>query len=251
MPETILDDRPVFIVGAPRSGTTLTCSLLDAHPHLFCPEWETGVFELFERLLEGDLRKIIKKRRNFPLAHDEMVDWARESVLALFGRFAERCGKRRWAEKTPAHVFHIPLIHRIFPRAQFVHIIRNGYEVVRSLQNVHWGPRQIRWSADRWVDSVRAGKKAGAELPAGLYHELRYEQLTADPEPMVRAICEFLHEPFVPAMLEFHRPENNSWRSESQPIQANPINKYKELGFVERFVFRRRAGRLMRELGYR
>jgi hypothetical protein len=250
----MLSDRPILIVGSPRSGTTLLRSILDAHPNIFCPEWESGVFIALDPMLSGDIRKVLEKSPNFPLTRGDLVDWARAAVEDLFGRFAAQCGKTRWAEKTPAHVLHIPLMHEVFPKAQFLHIIRNGYDVVKSLKNRSWAPKwalqRIRWSVRTWVDCVRAGQAAGRELPAGQYRELRYEELIGEPERVVRGVCNFLDEPFAPDMLNFHQPEKNSWKAASEPLKSKPLNRYRELGLLERIVFRQQAGALMHELGY-
>ena len=79
----------------------------------------------------------------------------RRSTEDLISLFVSKAGKPRWAEKTPAHVFHMDLIHEVFPRAQFIHMIRNGRDVVRSLQNMAFAPREIRWSSRRWVHMAR------------------------------------------------------------------------------------------------
>lgn len=246
-----LSDRPVFVVASPRSGTTLMCQMLDAHPNLFAPYWETGLFVRFAEMMSNHLAWIFKEHRaSMPLEREDVIAWIRESVQGLFARFAAACGKSRWAEKTPAHVFHMDLIHEVFPGAQFIHMIRNGRDVVRSLQNMPWAPRQIRWSARRWVDSVRAGRDYGRRLPAGQYTEIRYEELVAEPEQTIRRLCEFLGEPYSERMLAFHEPANNSWNYPFRPLEPGPISTYRPLRLVEGLVFRRYAGILMRELGY-
>jgi len=244
-------DRPIFIVGSPRSGTTLMCNMIDAHPHIFAPYWETGLFIRFEELLTNHLPWVLKEHpASFPLKRKDLIDWIRESVQALFGRFAAVCGKRRWAEKTPGHVFQIKLIHEVFPQAQFIHMIRNGRDVVRSLQNMPWAPRRLRWSIQRWMMSVRAGREQGAQLPPGLYTEVRYEDLVAQPAETLRRVCQFLGEPFSEQMLAFHLPENNSWRYKFEPLKHGPINAYPPSPCLERLLFWYNARGLMRELGY-
>jgi len=247
-----LSDRPVFVVGSPRSGTTIMCQMIDAHPHLLAPYWETGLFVRFHELLTNHIAWIWKEHRaSFPLDRPDLIDWIRRSVETLFAKLAATCGKSRWAEKTPAHVFHMDLIHEVFPNVQFIHMIRNGRDVVRSLQNVPWAPRKIRWSIDRWIDSVRAGRRYGRELPKEQYMEIRYEQLLADQENTLRALCKFLGEPFAEQMLAFHQPANNSWNYSFRPLRNAPINRYKPLKFLQRLLFRQRASDLMRELNYR
>jgi len=249
---TALCDRPVFVVASPRSGTTLMCQMLDAHPGIFAPYWETGLFVRFAEMMTNHLAWVFKEHRaSFPLEREDVIGWIRESVQSLFARFAAACGKSRWAEKTPAHVFHMDLIHEVFPHVRFIHMIRNGRDVVRSLQNMPWAPRQIRWSVRRWIDSVRAGRDYGRRLPAEQYTEIRYEELVAEPEHTIRRLCEFLGEPYSEQMLAFHEPANNSWNYPFRPLEPGPISTYRPLGLVERLVFRRYAAGLMRELGYK
>jgi hypothetical protein len=247
-----LSARPIFILGAPRSGTTLMRSIIDAHPNIFCPPWETGLFVRLDEMLNGDLPKIMQAEApHFPLCREELINWARRTCDDLMGLFAAKAGKPRWAEKTPAHVYNMRLIGEVVPECQFIHMIRNGYEVVRSLQNMHWAPRQIGWSTERWTTSVAAGRECGAELGTARYLEVRYEDLTKRCEPTLRTLCEFLGEPFDGQMLGFNRPENNSWGAERKAVQDKPVNKHRDLGLLARLVFRLRAGALQRELGYR
>lgn len=246
------EPSPVFIVGAPRSGTSLLRSILDAHPNVCCPTWETGVFDRLGSIVNGDVNVVMKREKeHFPLTRADLIAWCRRSVDDLMAMLTARVGKPRWGEKTPAHVFHMGLIHEVYPKAQFIHIIRDGRDAVRSLQNMSWAPREIRWSCRRWADSVRAGREAGHNLPAAQYREVRYEDLTAEPESTLRSLCEYLNEPFAPSMLEYHQPQNNSWGVAAAPIECNRKSNHRELSFLESMIFRRISGPMLRELGYK
>lgn len=113
-----------------------------------------------------------------------------------------------------------------------------------------WAPRRIRWSVNRWVESVETGRRFGKMLGSDRYLEVRYEALRDKAAETLQEICAFLGEPFTPQLLEFHRPENNSWGVSQRALQKGPINRYRNLGFVERAFLKLRAGHLMRELGY-
>lgn len=243
-------ENPIFIVGAPRSGTTLLRSMIDAHPNLCCPTWETGLFERFTAIMDGDIQWHFKNDSALAVDRSALLDWMRRSCDDLMKQLTAPTGKPRWAEKTPAHVFHIDLIHEMYPQVQFIHILRNGRDVVRSLQSMQWAPRDIRWSCRRWVDSVQAARRAAQELPADRFLELRYEDLIGDSGAAIKRLCEFLHEPVADQMLAFDKPANNSWGIEQQPLSRSPVNRHRQLNFVERRVFSRLASPLLTELGY-
>lgn len=246
-----LSDRPIFVVGSPRSGTSLMVEMLDGHPNLFVPHWETGLFIRFDEMLNGHLDHVLQfKQELFPFERAEIIQWMRESVEALFSRFAEKCGKWRWVEKTPAHVFHMATMHETFPKAQFIHMIRDGRDVVRSLQSMSWAPRKIRWSIKNWMNSVDAGRKVGRTLPPGQYIEVTYEKMIADAGKTLEQLCAFLGETYSPRMLAFHLPENNSWSASFPPVRNKPINDHPHLGFLQRVLFKVMAGRFLKELGY-
>jgi hypothetical protein len=203
-------------------------------------------------MLNGELTKVLKNNQDtFPLTRKDIIHWMRESVESLITRFAEKCGKWRWAEKTPAHVFHMALMHEMFPKARFIHMIRDGRAVVRSLQQMSWAPRKLRWSIKRWKTSVEAGRKAAQSLPPGYYVEVHYEELVANPRGVAERLCDFIGEPYSPRMLEFHLPENNSWGLEKRALQNGPIIQHPNLGILQRLVFNLAVSNsLLRELGY-
>lgn len=246
-----LEQRPIFIVGAPRSGTTLMRSILDAHPNIFSPAWETGLFQYMSLMINGDLLKFKNKyKKDLILPREDYIAWVKRVSLDLITMLRQKSEKQRWAEKTPGHVHSMDFIHEVYPDAQFIHMIRRGSDVVKSLQNMHWAPRRIRWSINTWVESVQAGRSSGARLPAGHYTEIRYEELIRTPHEVLKQLCDYLGEPFAEQMLEFHNPEKNTSKAELKPLQSKPVNDYQDLTLWQRLVFRSSAGWLMRDLGY-
>jgi hypothetical protein len=211
---------PFFIVGCPRSGTTLLRLMLDRHPRLCVPpetEWIVGLApDPPERTLgHNEMRSAL----DGILAHPKFGAWLVEPeevrravrelepgsyaalVDAVFGVYMSREGKARWGDKTPDYVRHIPLLSRLFPAAPFLHLIRDGREVAASLGDQPWWPGSAADGARWWVECVEAGRSAEPEL--GLrYCELRLEDLVKNPDRALRRVCAALGEEFVRAVLE-------------------------------------------------
>lgn len=121
----------------------------------------------------------------------------------IFRAYAARDGKTRWCEKTPQHVQHMGLLAAAYPNAKFIHMIRDGRDSAASFQR-RW-LRTPELTMYRWKKAVTEGRRQGAKL-AGRYLELKYEDLTDNPESCLRAICEFLGVPFEPVILESSQP---------------------------------------------
>jgi len=241
-------ERPIFIVGSPRSGTTLMRSIIDAHPAIFCPPLETFLFTSMRPTFLGHIWDY--QFSNSLFSRSDYLQWLRDFVLSLFANHGMLCGKRRFAEKTPSHVHVMDLIREAFPDAQFIHMIRNGYEVCRSIKEMPWGHKDIGRSADQWLKSIEVARKFGAELGPLNYIEIRMEDLLADPEGRLRGLCTFLDEPFHPVLLEFHQPENNSWGLQLSPLAASSGSHRGDLSPAEKELFCELAGTLMTQLGY-
>jgi hypothetical protein len=124
-----------------------------------------------------------------------------DMVRRLYACAAAARGKPRYADKTPMHVLYLPRLARLFPEARFVHILRDGRDVALSYQSVTWGPTTATEAAVTWRGHVRRGRRDGRRLGPDRYREIRYEELVADPEPLLRSLCAFLELEWDDAML--------------------------------------------------
>jgi len=280
--EAVIDNEttlaPVFLVGCPRSGTTLLQRLLDAHP-LVAVAPETHFIRRFwlSRDSRGDLANTVNFERVVAeiIAMPEFGDMRLDagsfrlaarhvprSYPALFNlllrSFAQRRGAQVVGEKTPNHLLYMATLEKFFPNARFVHIIRDPRAVVSSWRTVPWSTGTIAGDTKVWRRYLHT---AWAQPPRhGALHTIHYEALARDPEKELRGICQFLGLPFERAMLEFHRREPETldlarepWkRSASSPVHAHSIEQWQrtltrtELAEIERLTWSE-----MRRLGYR
>jgi hypothetical protein len=206
---------PVFILSPPRSGSTLLRCIAGSHPRVHAPH----------ELHLADLRVVTATRMGDwsldPLGLDtratQYLLWDR-----LLHRELQRSGKNIIVEKTPQHVFIWERLLECWPRARFVFLLRHPGQVVRSAADAAksvplrtrlpmglgfvWDGIRHGWEnnplngTDQLADGMRRLDKAREALP-GL--TVRYEELTADPEPVVRELCDFLDVPYDPAMLSY------------------------------------------------
>jgi hypothetical protein len=190
-----LQGRLVFLVGARRSGTNWLDRILAVHPEVLDVPSEThlfshGIAPLAERFHEGAASSTKTGRTYFPEA--EFLDAARDLCDRVFlglGRALDP-GARLIVERTPLHVAHLALIGAVYPDAAFVHIVRDGRDVARSLRSQPWGPATIEEAAAEWRDAVRAARTDGPTLSR--YREVRYEDLLADPAGQASGLFEWL-----------------------------------------------------------
>jgi hypothetical protein len=210
-----------FVVGSGRSGTTLLRVMLDAHPGLavapeaFFPLEPRAVWERPDGSLDAGRAAAGLAGQSW-FADWELPPGAFASAVAdgspseyadvircLFETYARAQGKSRFGSKTPQHVLSIGRLAAMFPEARFVHLVRDGRDVAASFMDVHFGPSDLASAAQLWRHRVRRGRAAGANLQ-GRYLECRYEELIADPEDQLRAICAFLELDYDDAMLRYH-----------------------------------------------
>ena len=254
MNDSLNENCPIFIVGLPRSGTTLMGSLLSAHPAIaiapethFLNHW----LKLFPHL---DL----KQRRDFELFWAEFSTSERFSYFgieaeavkaqilskgtteaqAIFStmlqQYAHNRQKQRWGEKTPAHYQFMDRLLEWYPQARLITMLRDPRAVTRSLLGVPWASNYAVAHADRWRLGVRDLKQWLTE-PRVLI--VKYETLVTTPEAELRRVCEFVGETFTPQM--FDRSEESSpiinregWARDHlqaalKPISTDNIEKWR------------------------
>lgn len=131
--------------------------------------------------------------------------------------YAERHGKVRWGDKRPAYALHVEEILRLFPDAQFVHLVRDGRDCVASLMGMPWWHRGFHEAVATWAQVMDVTRRYARRLGPGSWHELRFEDLVAHPEPQLRELCRYLGEEYDPGMTEPHRvaekavPARKTW----------------------------------------
>jgi hypothetical protein len=212
------------VLGCVRSGTTMLRALLDSHPQLAVPPESYFVVPALEgRARYGlagaalDLDRLladVAAERSFPdwclgpAALDEVCAQAPgtvpDALLALYRAYAHQQGKPRAGDKTPSHLLHVELLATSFPQARFVHIVRDGRDVVPSILGMQFGPDRFADAVLFWARRVERGRASGDALGPERYREIAYESLVADPEGTLRELCPFLGLEYAPEMLRYH-----------------------------------------------
>ena len=248
--------RPVFVVGCPRSGTTLLQRMLDAHPRMAVAP-ETFFVRHFwnERDRYGDLSKDAVLDRlvddlESSSAFQQMGlddDAFRKAVhrtdrgwpdvfRLLLLQYAEKRGVRRVGEKTPNHVLYISMLRKWFPKAKFVHLVRDPRAVVNSWRSVPWSSG-YRWrDAEVWVEYVRAGREAETRFGSARVQSFHFETLVRSPRTELQAVCSFLGLSFHEQMLAFHRQDSTAidverepWKEHTtDPVDASAANRWRQ-----------------------
>lgn len=272
-------ERPIFVLGCPRSGTTLLQLMLHAHPRIAIPPETRFVLTAYRsRNSYGDLRREANRRalalditgNRRTLFYDLGLD--AQQVVAevasgpptlgsvfgtIFRAYARRFGKPRWGDKRPGYYQCIPGLLRMFPDAQIVHLIRDGRDCVASLKSMPWARQDIYEAISTWTEAIDSCRRAARRMPPDAYAELRYERLVADPDGQLRELCDFLGEDYDQAMTQPHKvadsiPERKTWHAGNRrPITPAPSGTWRgRLDSSEVSLCERVMGRRLRELGY-
>jgi Sulfotransferase family len=227
---------PFFIVGNDRSGTTMLRLILDRGPDVAIPPesmFLTDFASAFDEGVPADAaaaQRLTEQVWNHPkvrlwqlpgapppvpagLSARDAYRWIAE---APFKAYAARHGKARWGDKTPHYVHHVDHLLRVWPRARFVVLVRDGRDVALSLRRMPFGPNNAWAAAQWWARGIRAGERAQLEHP-GAVLTTRYEDLAREPEREVPRICEYLGLSYAPEMLALERAD----RSKIVPEQAS------------------------------
>ncbi len=250
----------IFIVGSPRSGTTLLQSLLAAHPQIASFP-ESHFFESLApvnpliRSLGIGLASGHRARRQFKhflgiIDREHLEEYLpsfplfmsqyASAFVGVLDELTEEQGKSLWIEKTPGHLRQIELIEKLVKGAKFIHIVRNGADSVAYLYQVsqkhsQWGgARDIDQCIGRWKEDVEITRNY---LPKGNHALVRYEELVANTQEAIADVCSFLNVPFESVMLQEYGNaarkvvrKDESWKaSVGEPIQNANGRKFYQL----------------------
>lgn len=264
---------PIFIIGNPRSGTTLLRLMLTSHRNIVIPpecgfavwfydkysRWgescldsrlDSFLDDLLSskkiehwRLNRADLLEFIEAQR--PTSYAQLVS----CVYQWYG-LAQQRTFTRWGDKNNFHIHHVPTIRAMFPTSFFVHIVRDGRDVASSYKRLaekrfesSYAPRlphQIEDIALQWRENIRVAVESFAESRWQDVCEVKFEDLVLSTESTLRSLCEKLGEDYDPLMLEYH---TSNRESELEPREMLPWKTKNLLPPI-----RTEVGRYMNEL---
>lgn len=213
-----LVDSPVFVLSSVRSGSTLLRVLLNSHSRVRAPH------EMHLRTLHVQLTRDFTAEAMKALELDrqelEHVLWDRVLHLEL-----ARSGKDVIVDKTPANTLIWPRLHRCWPNARYIVLLRHPGAVITSLTARRTDPDHEAIRAEVLDYGLRL-EEARHSLHA---HVITYEDLTADPERTTRGLCGFLGVPWENAMLDYgskdhgtFRPQLGDWSSTIRSGRIRP-----------------------------
>ena len=279
----VLKEKPIIMIGAERSGTTLVMAMLGCHPRVAVPEvvWYYSRFRpyiytygdlskdenfrtLAEEMIFGLKTPFWGLKINPRTIVDEIISEVKERSFAgiycaMHERYAREMGnKPRWGEKTPYNLFFIKEILEDFPNAQFIFITRDGRDASSDYLQSAFGPTNIFCAASIWKMGQNAVSPWREKLGSSQWIDGKYESLVKNPEKVLKDVCDFLGETYSASMLEFHKTGIAAARGKTRdhkplghPTSDKYIGIYKELLSIrEQRILASVAGKEMMDAGY-
>lgn len=244
------ESRPPIILGnSPRTGSTLLRVVLHRHKNICSggelgildkPDWLRAAPEVYEQHVDEWLRKgyprafvgltrpAFTNLDDYPWTASEVRELAgavssyKDLVDAFYARHLLATGANRWLEKTPANVFAFDAIAELYPSAKFVHIVRDGRDVVVSLSRRGVSPFK---AVCRWYYATLTGVQFRG-LPN--YLELRYEDLVTSPSVELKRVCDFLEEQYDDSLLDGAKAERDAVLLAERPVSSHSIGRHRE-----------------------
>lgn len=239
--------QSIFVVGMPRSGTTLISNILSAHSRVaITPEthfwrrlgklrhgelgWEEFVHSFMTgpelqdfRLPEAVRDRIERQFRPLPTSTN-LESRAFGLLESVCMAFAAQHGKTVWGEKTPAHLEALPCLAKAFPGASFVFMVRDPRDTSLSLTEVPWNTEAPLDHFLRWRRYLRLAREWKRQFP-GRFFWVRYEDLVSAPEESVRRLSRQLGLTFQDEMLQFDETPIVTFDSAREPWKARSTRR--------------------------
>ncbi|MCS3672821.1 hypothetical protein GGP66_000225 [Salinibacter ruber] len=235
-----MSNRAILIGGCGRSGTTLVLSLLSAHPNIFCLPREMRAF-CANAYADENITKDPEFRIDYVYSH--LIDTNFSSTDA-----------KRWCEKTPKNVYFAEQLMSYFGEdARFIHVVRDGRDVVTSEHPA--APGEYWVSPKRWVEDVSRGREASSHPQV---KTIRYEDVVSSPLEVMESTCAFLDEQFTEAAFRAY-PESSQfddrgeWFGGTKEMHGRSVARWKNEEYqdvVSRLMNQSGAEELLEYYGY-
>jgi hypothetical protein len=265
----VIGERPpIFVGGAPRSGTTLLRVILDSHPNIACGMEIRAIPDIAQLWARCEAEAGPVLAASYGIDNDRFRRMFAELICTFLRPSLAAAGKPRVAEKTPNNLWSFPVLRHLFPDSPLIHVIRDGRDVVASRLAQDWKKgdspvaqtaRDAAYQASIWVDAMKVGRQMRSDPHlAARYIEIRYEDLVDDVRGSLERLFAFLGEPWSDAVLRHHEIDRQThgieeWSADqvTKPIYDSAIGRWRsELTPAQIKAIETVAGADLRELGY-
>jgi tetratricopeptide (TPR) repeat protein len=224
-------DVPIFVVGMPRSGTTLTETIIASHPGVF------GAGELRDALAIANNPIEGKTGEGFPLS---MKGLTRDDFTRMGNRYLEsvrqRSDAKHISDKMPANFLVVGMIHLMLPNAKIVHIKRNAADTCLSgftklFNNSQYHSYDLTEIGRYYANYAKIMEHWASVLPEGAFLEVQYEDLVSDKEAQTRRLIDYCGLEWNDACLESHKAERSvktaSITQVRQPVYTTSVERWR------------------------
>jgi tetratricopeptide (TPR) repeat protein len=229
-------ESPVFVVGFPRSGTTLLELALDAHPQLKSMDEQ--------RFVQDALDELVASGADYPQrlrdVSQEVLNRVRASYWERVAKKAKLAPGERLVDKNPLNILRLPVIRRVFPNARILLAVRHPCDVILSCYMQQFRAPDFALLC-RSIESLAVGFRrtfdywySQSALLSPAAHELKYEDFVRDFESGMRAVTNFLELPWAESML---RPAERaqakgyistpSYAQVTQPVNSKSVDRWR------------------------
>ncbi len=270
---------PFFIVGSPRSGTTLLQKMFEAHPDVcfvhesqflhMCDLYLQETSSIFSSVSWNKIWPHYLKSHHFlqqGIPPDQITTYtegANENNwplpwIEMLGLQQKRAGRPVLGEKTPHHVLYLETIFRLFPDSRALFLVRDPRAVVPSMVKAGFGPSSAKKAMVQWATLTACGIGYHRRYPDRIL-PINYESLVRDAPGTLQRLCDFLELPYHEGMLKYHElPEDKTLAAEDwkkgvrQPVYLSSLEHWKNiLPHSDIHMIENHCAVLMDFLGYR
>jgi hypothetical protein len=279
--EDWINVSPVFIVGCPRSGTTLLRLMLSAHSRISISSEGAYIYRLRSAIR---FHKDLSSRRQMKVIHEELLPlletekflstpsfdhllgWVAQfgadlqSIITFYGTWEARAaGKERlawWGDNAPYHVYHVPFFNHLFPTSKLILLIRDPRDVyVSSKAALDY---DLHTAIGTWEKALLDGVLAKSYLGPERVRQIRYEDLVMAPRARLQDLCGFLGVEYEEAMFSYPHSDAakavaklDHHRNLLRPVFASSVGRYRQILTQEEIeTIHRRLYSPMTCLGY-
>ena len=227
----IASSLPIFVLGMPRSGTTLTEQIIASHPDVHGAGELKDLMQIASRATSPD--------NDFPenlngLMPEMVTSWAEDYIAGVQKRAPD---SRRITDKMPANFMVLGLIHAMLPNAKIVHVMRNPVDnclscFTKQFSHGHAYSYDLAELGKYYTDYARLMAYWRRVLPEGAFLEVRYEDLVADNEAQARRLIAYCGLEWNDACLESHKTKRSirtaSVTQVRQPIYTSSVERWRK-----------------------